>query len=347
MPLVRTDATEFTGTPTFMRARLVDVEQLTPGMFAVAGVPYDLSARVPGARYGPRAVRTASSGLPTASDGLDVRHTDAESADLLEFRGGADFALGDLGDFAVTALDWPTTSREVERAMHEVGSTGAIPLILGGDHFITLPLFTGFQQAMAESNRGRVGYLRFSSRLDLGVRDETLGDTWRGATARRILERKVVSPSNMVWVGVSGYVAEAELELARELDLRVHTLREVRSDGITVVTDRALSEAGAGCDTIYVSIDMDVVDGVYLQCPGVPSFRGLHNVELQEAINVLSGSAVGALDVVGVNPLPDFLGQGQVVSYFAASMIFHFVTRRREYSRESFSEAHQRRSTTE
>jgi agmatinase len=344
MPLVRTDATEFTGIPTFIRAPSVDIEHVRPGMFAVAGVPYDLSARVPGARYGPRAIRTASSGLLNAADVLNDRWTDAESAGLLEFRGGPDFAIGDLGDFAVTALDWDTTSREVERAMYETVSAGAIPLILGGDHFITLPLITGFQRARAENGHGRVGYLRFSSRLDLGVRDEFLGDTWRGATARRILESDIVSGPNMVWLGVSGYVAQAELELVRARGLRVHTLREVRSDGISAVTDRALSEAGAGCDTVYVSIDMDVVDGAYLPCQGVRSFRGLHNVELQEAMNVLSSGAVGALDVVGTNPLPDFWGHGQVVSYFAASMIFYFMMRPRDYSRGSFSEAFHSRS---
>src|SRR5262245_16933628 len=127
MPLVRTDATEFTGIPTFMRAPLVDIEQVTPGMFAVAGVPYDLSARVPGARYGPRAIRTASSNLFSVPDGLKEAWTDAESAELLKFRGGSAFALVDLGDFAVTALDWPTTSREVERATCETTSAGAIP----------------------------------------------------------------------------------------------------------------------------------------------------------------------------------------------------------------------------
>jgi agmatinase len=343
MPLVRTDATEFTGIPTFMRAPMVDIEQVTLGMFAVAGVPYDLSARVPGARYGPRAIRTASSGLFSVPDGLKEGWTDAESAEMLKFRGGPDFALGDLGDFAVSALDWTTTSKEVERAMLETASAGAIPLILGGDHLITLPLITGFQQAMAKGGRGRVGYLRFSSKLDLGERDEILGDTWRGATNRRILERNVVNPSNMVWVGVSGYVPEPELELVRSRGMRVHTLSEVRSDGITVVTDRAMLEAGAGCDTVYVSIDMDVVNGAYLQCLGVPSFRGLHNVELQEAVNVLSGSGVGALDVVGTNPLPDFWGHGQVASYFAAALLFYFITTPRDYGDGFFSEAFQRR----
>lgn len=346
MPLVRTDATEFTGIPTFMRAPSVDIEQVTPGMFAVAGVPYDLSARVPGARYGPRAIRTASSNLFAVPDGLNEGWTDAESAGRLKFRDGSAFALGDLGDFAVTALDWTTTSREVEHAMHETASAGAIPLILGGDHLITLPLITGFQEAMVKAGRGRVGYLRFSSKLDLGERDEILGDTWRGATNRRILERNVVNPSNMVWVGVGGFVPEPEFELVRSRGMRAHTVGEVRSDGITAVTHRALLEAGAGCDTVYVSIDMDVVNGAYLQCQGIPSFRGLHNVELQEAMNVLSGSAVGALDVVGVNPLPDFWGQGQVASYFAASLIFYFITTPRDCGRGSFSETFQRRAST-
>jgi agmatinase len=150
----------------------------------------------------------------------------------------------------------------------------------------------------------------------------------------------------MVWVGVSGYLPEPELEMARARDMRVHTLGEVRSDGITAVTDRALSEAGVGCDTVYVSIDMDVVNGAYLQCQGVPSFRGLHNVEVQEAINVLSGGGVGALDVVGTNPLPDFWGHGQVASYLAASLIFYFITRRREYRRGPFSEAFRSRPRT-
>ena len=70
---------------------------------------------------------------------------------------------------------------------------------------------------------------------------------------------------------------------------------------------------------------MDVIDGVYIQSMSVPSFQGLKNVELQQAMDILGQGPVKALDVVGCNPISGYMGQGQVAANFASAMVFHFM----------------------
>ena len=79
---------------------------------------------------------------------------------------------------------------------------GAIPIALGGDHFIASALARGYREATG----GNIGYIQLSSRLDLGLRDPAWGDVWRGATVRRLLDSGTVHPKNLVWIGSNGYV---------------------------------------------------------------------------------------------------------------------------------------------
>ena len=306
MPLRKDPLPRISGIMTFMRARVGRLEDLKEGMVAVAGVSYDISstARL-GARYGPTTVR--------------------ETSGYYTYRGDK---IVDLGNLSVTPLDWPATASGLRQQMYEIARTGVTPVILGGDHFITYPLVQGFQDAVAERGGERIGYIQYSSQLDLGDEDPQWGKVWRGATARRVMDSGAVSRGNMVWVGVHGYAPQGQMAMVDELDLNVFTLSDIRRDGIEHVTERAIELAGDGCDAIYVSVDVNAVDGVFVPGMDAPSFRGVRNIDLLKAVDILARSKAGALDLVGLNPIIESRGQNETGERFGSLLVNRYVTPR-------------------
>ena len=157
-------------------------------------------------------------------------------------------------------------------------------------------------ESLRESGGGSVGYIQFSSRLDLGARDPVWGDVWRGATARRLLDSETVRPENMVFIGANGYVPLEQWQMAERLPAAVITAEQVRSRGIPDVISEALERASHNCSGVFVGIDIDVMDGGYVAMTGAPRFDGLRNVDLFEAMPLLARarSAVSA----SVRPQP-------------------------------------------
>ena len=310
------------GIETFMNLPEGDVEDLKEGMAAIAGVSYDLSctSRI-GSRYAPRAIRYTSQyyGGKFHRGGEVVEITTGD-----HIKGSDRMKFLDLGDLNVFPLDWPRTEASLRQSMLEIASTGARPIILGGDHFITYPLTQGYGDAIAERTGRKIGYIQFSSQLDLGDEDPVWEKVWRGSTARRILDSQAVDSGNMVWVGVNGYQRAEDWALAHELDLSVFTLDEVRKLGILEVVERAAEIAGEGCQSIYVSVDFDVLDGGLVSATGSPRLDGISNTELLKSMDLLRRTKAGALDIVGMNPTVNMLSHtGQ---RFAAWLVIRYLS---------------------
>ena len=230
----------------------------------------------------------------------------------------------DVGDLNVYPVDWDRTSASLRRSMYQIARTGALPVIFGGDHFISYPLAQGFRDAVLEKSGGRIGYVQFSSRLDLGDTDPVWGSVWRGATARRIMDSGTVDSRNMVWVGTNGYVRSDQWDLVQELDLRIFTLEDIRRDGIVAVAHQAADIAGDGCDAVYLSVDFDVLDDGFVAGAGDTAFDGISNVELLKAIDVLRRTKIATIDIVGLNPLIEMVAAtGQ---RFASWLVIRFIS---------------------
>lgn len=327
MPLAQGPPLRISGIMTFARAPVGDLEDLKEGVVAVAGVPYDLASTGRfGARYGPNSIREGAAYIASVVN--DVPNSGAEDP-LTGMRLQAPTGkIFDLGDMDVYPLDWPKTESALRREMCQIARIGATPLILGGDHMVSSPLALGYSDAVRERGGRKIGYIQFSSQLDLGDEDPLWGSVWRGSTAKRILDSGVIDKANMVWVGVHGYVPQSQMALAEDLNLRVFTLDDVRRDGIQKVTKQALEEAGAGCDSIYVSVDINSVDGAYMPGVDTPSFRGMRNIDLIKAVDILGKSKTGALDIVGVNPIIEQAGQGAITSRFGAWLGLRYIAPR-------------------
>ncbi len=325
MPLRKDPLPRTAGILTFVRASVATRDDLEEGMVAVAGVPYDMStsSRI-GARFGPRAYRETSNYYAPHLEGRGSGAVEINSREKVTPRLVRE-KLRDLGDLTVYAIEWEKNQASLRESMYQIARTKALPVIMGGDHFITYPLVQGFKDAVLEGGGSKVGYIQFSSQLDLGDEDPVWGRVWRGATARRIIDGEMVDTKNMVWVGTNGYIRTEQWELAQELGLNVFTLADVRSQGIAAVARQAAEIAGDGCDSIYLSVDLDVLDGGYVAGTAAPSFDGMRNIDLWEAMDALTQTKVGALDLCGLNPIIEVDGLGKTGQRFGVHLILRFI----------------------
>ena len=298
-------------------------------MVAVFGVPYESSSPTKlGPQDAPRAYRETSNYYkhhtnPGAKD-IDVNTRERFENELFSRK------FRDIGDLRVAPHDWALTEGWISDPVHQIISRGAVPVGLGGDHFVTYGLIQGYKKAVANrgggpSGTGRIGYIQFSSRLDLGSNDPVWGEVWRGATVSRIIDSGIVRPENVVWVGTNGYVRLEEWERAKAVSDNIFTVEDVQREGIETVTAKALEIAGDGCDEIYASVDMDVVDGGYVAMTGAPQLDGLRNVDMWNAMDVLAAGKVGALDLTGLNPLIETMGLGKTGQRFGTHLVLRYA----------------------
>ncbi len=224
--------------PAELRPRNVDV--------AIIGAPFDdaVSHR-PGARFGPRAIREAQ----YTAGAIHSLQLDVDAFDVL--------TVVDAGDANIVPAWIERGHAMIYRKVHEVAATGAIPIILGGDHSITWPAAT----AVAEVRRpGSIGIVHFDAHADT-ANDSHGVLASHGTPMRRLIESGAVAGKNFVQVGLRGYWPPVEtFEWMREQGLRWHFMREIEERGAEAVIAQAIEEALDGPDYIYLSLDIDVID---------------------------------------------------------------------------------------
>ncbi len=324
MPIRRGPTPKTGGLLTFIGAPTGAVDDLSPGMFGVFGVPYDVSAPDKlGPRLAPKAYRETSTyfQMMTAPDSTLVEINSRLPTDTNVVRD----RVRDLGDLSVSHVDWEIMSSTLRDASRGIAARGSVPIALGGDHLIAYPLIQGFRDATVERGGRGVGYIQLSSRLDLGLRDPVWGDVWRGATVRRLLDSGAVRPENLIWIGVNGYVPLDQWQMAKRLPATIVTADQVRSRGIADVVSEALERASHGCSGVFVGIDVDVMDGGYVAMTGTPRFDGLRNVDLFEALTLLARGPVGGVSLCGLNPLIETMSLAKTGQRCGAEMLVRFI----------------------
>ena len=261
--------------PLELRRRAVDV--------AIVGAPFDdaVSHRS-GARFGPRAIREAQ----YTSGSIHSLQLGIEPFEIL--------TVVDAGDANIVPAWTERAHAFVYRKVLEVAETGAIPIVLGGDHSITWPSAT----AVAEIHRpGSVGIVHFDAHAD------TATDDWgvlagHGTPMRRLIESGAVHGRNFVQVGLRGYWPPMDtFAWMREQGLRYHFMTEIEERGAEAVIADAIAEALDGPDHIYLSIDIDVIDPGLAPGTGTPEPGGMLTREVLRAVR----QVVAAVDLVGMD----------------------------------------------
>ena len=305
--------TYYTGFPSFFNAPIKDGDQVQEGMVVVAGVPIDqgvVTARS-GARFGPRGIREASM---TIRGGYEVasEHTlrDADSDIWLRPKEAANIA--DIGDFHINPTDIRDTTDTVIQGVCDIVKRGGFPVILGGDHYVAYPGFAGFARGMAErSPNPRLGYLHIDTHPDFRDKHGVGGQYTHGTQVRRLSEDSTISYNNMAWIGLNGSVIDpAQHRIFDSGGMKVMTAKVVREQGPVEVVRRAMEVVGDSTDGVYVSIDIDVVDGSQSPGTGAAVFTGITTAEFEGMMEALSGyNVIGAVDMCEVAPPLDPTGR--------------------------------------
>ena len=267
--------------PVELRRREVDV--------AIVGAPVDdaVSHRS-GARFGPRAIREAQ----YTSGSIHSLQTGTEPFEIL--------TVVDAGDANIVPAWLERSHAMVYRKVREVAETGAIPIVLGGDHSITWPSAT----AIAEVRRpGSIGIVHFDAHAD------TANDDWgvlagHGTPMRRLIESGAVAGRNFVQVGLRGYWPPVEtFTWMQEQGLRYHFMTEIEERGAEAVVAQAIEEALDGPDLIYLSVDIDVIDPGMAPGTGTPEPGGMLTREVLRAVRQVVGAVeLAGMDIVEVSP---------------------------------------------
>lgn len=292
----------------------------------VVGAPFDEAVSYrPGARFGPRSIRQAS-----YTQGGHSLQLDIEPFEFLD--------VVDAGDANVVPAALERGHAMIFRKVLEIARSGAVPIVLGGDHSITWPSAS----AVAEARHpGNIGVVHFDAHADAA------NDDWgvlagHGTPMRRLIESGAVKGRNFVQVGLRGYWPPPEvMAWMKEQGMRWHLMREIEERGSEAVIDDAINEALDGPDAIYLSVDIDVLDPGMAPGTGTPEPGGMLTRELLRAIRRIVGRVpLAAMDIVEVSPPYDHADVTAAAAHRCAlEAISALAVRKRDGQRVRFEPA--------
>lgn len=284
-------------------ARVKHVRELEGVDAAFIGVPFDdLSTFRPGSRFGPRAVREASTFLRSYNPALDV--------DPFQ-----ELTIVDYGDVDVVPGYAEPTFKAIEEELAKVVGSGAVPVSCGGDHSISLPILRALRKKYSP-----ISLVHFDAHSDCGK--VYFGKKYgHGTVFRRAVEEGLVQPESSIQIGIRGSLySREERDYAPNLGFAVVTAEELRREGVASVASKVRRRVGR---LVYVSFDIDVCDPAFAPGTGTPEVGGLTSWEALGLVRGLAGASLIGFDLVEVSPPYDPSG---VTALLAANVIFEFLS---------------------
>ena len=239
---------------------------------SIFGIPFDSThSYKPGCRFGPDVIREAFNNIEIFEPNFG---TDLETANIQ-----------DLGNIQHTVSATEMLSM-VEKTTTELQKNKTQLIVLGGEHLLTLGPYMSFSKD--------TGYVVFDAHYDL--RDQYADmKLSHAAYLRRIVEKR--GSENIIHVGARAYVKE-ELEFLKENNIQTITDKQIR-DG---EGPDLLKKATENFDSIYTSIDLDILDPAFAPGVGNPEAVGITSRELYDMITSLQERKIIAADIVELNP---------------------------------------------
>ena len=298
----RGELPHYAGINTFLKAPYIeDVKEVGNYDAAVLGVPFDGGTTYrPGTRFGPQGVRRISA--------LYTPYNYEMGVDLRE-----QMTLCDAGDVFTIPANLEKSFDQITKAMSHVFSSGAMPIIVGGDHSIGFPTVRG----IAECTSKTIGIIHFDRHADIQEKDldERMHTTpWFHAT-----NMPNVPAKNLVQIGIGGWQVPREAVVeARKRDTTIISMSDVEELGIDKVAEIALETAWDGADAVYMSFDIDCVDCGFVPGTGWPEPGGFLPREALALVGKVAAEGLCGLEVVEVSPPYD---TSDITSLFATRVI--------------------------
>ena len=296
----------FVGHCTFAKSPpLTDWDKIDADV-AVLGVPYDMGTQYrSGARFGPRAIREASTLFSFGHAGA------YDFEDDVVYLPDGEVRIVDVGDADIVHTDTMQSHANTEFAVRKILEAGALPVILGGDHAVHAPCMAAY------AGQEPVHIIHFDAHLDFV--DERHGVRYgHGNPLRRASE--MVHVTGMTQMGIRNVSSSnrSDYDAARDAGSDILSVRDVRRLGPQGVLDRIPKNV-----RYYVTIDIDGFDPSIAPGTGTPSHGGFQYYEVIEILQGLTkqGDVVG-MDLVEVAPAYDPSG---ITGILAAQLLMNFL----------------------
>jgi len=287
----------FAGISTFFRLpHIADQNRLD---VALLGVPYDggTSYRT-GPRMGPRHVRAQSAIIRPYNPVLKV-------SPFSRLR------VADCGDLSVNPIAIEDTYDRIAKGLQPVLDAGTIPMCVGGDHSILLPILRAIHAA-----HGPVGLIQLDAHSDTW--DQYWGMKYsHGTPVRRAIEEHLLDESHILQIGLRGQLYSAEdMDYSNEHGIQMVTAEEFHEQGLDPVREKL---KGFGDGKTYLTLDIDVLDPAYAPGTGTPQVGGLTSDQILRLVRALKGLNLVGCDLVEVSPQYD---SAELTSLLAANLLF-------------------------
>ena len=264
--------------------------------FSVIGIPYDGAACArKGAALGPERIRFWSTHLtPFSEDRTRL----------------GDIHICDLGDIPIMQQE-----ADFDRVRLKVATLPNMPILLGGDHSVTIPIFQGQLERYAGK---RFGVLWVDAHPDLC--DVFTGSKLSHACVLRRGLELGIQPEDVCLVGLRSWEYE-EIDLIENGGLNVFTAADVAERGMKTIAQE-VNKILSRCDVVHISLDIDCLDPAFAPGTGIPDSGGLSSREVITLIKSMQGLPLVGLDVVEVAPPID---PSEATIFAALKIIMEYI----------------------
>jgi guanidinopropionase len=291
----------YTGIPTFFRCE--PTQDLNDVDIGIIGVPYDggVTNRT-GTRHGPRAVRDQSSLLRRINGATGVQP----------------FQLARVRDLGDAWIEFPYAlegvHQEIEAFYRIIVGAGVMPLSVGGDHSISLPILR------AVAANGPVGLIHIDAHSDTG--GDYMGSRFHhGSPFSRATEEGLIDPNRTIQIGIRGTTNDPDMwGFSRRAGMRVLDMDEFHDKGWRYAADQA--RLVAGDKPVYLTYDIDSLDPAQAPGTGTPEAGGIAVIEALRLLRALRGLSFVGGDLVEVSPPFDV---GNITAFNGASILFEIL----------------------
>ncbi|MDO5758859.1 MAG: agmatinase [Rhodobacterales bacterium] len=295
----------FVGIATFGKRPYISDWSAIDADVAILGAPFDLGTQFrSGTRFGPRAVREAST-LFTFGHAGAYDHED----DCTYLPGSV--RIVDIGDADIIHTDTVSSHANIRTGVKAILDAGALPVVIGGDHSVNIPCIDAFE------GQGDIHIFQIDAHLDFV--DERHGVRFgHGSPLRRASEKSYVTGMTQVGIRNVSSTARDGYEAAREMGSDILSVRQVRALGAKAVIDRIPEGA-----RVYVTLDIDGFCPSIAPGTGTPSHGGFLYYEVLEMLQALAERhEVVGMDLVEVAPDYDHTGTTAIL---AAQILLNFL----------------------
>ncbi len=275
----------FVGIPTFGKRQYISDWDNLSADIAIIGAPFDSGTQFrPGARFGPRSVREASTLFSFGHAGAYDHEDDKVYL-------GSDVKIVDMGDADIVHTDTVKSHANIEFAAKCALKAGVLPVIIGGDHSINIPCINAYE------GEKPFHILQIDAHLDFV--DERHGVRFgHGNPMRRAAEKNYVSGLTQLGIRNVSSTAKEGYEQARLMGSDIISVRQARQMGMVNVVNRIPKD-----ERLYISIDIDAFCPSIAPGTGTPSHGGFLYYEVLEILkNISARNQIVGVDLVEVAP---------------------------------------------